>query len=375
VRFAVQRYGFALLAVAVSFLFTIYLELPALFFPAILVSAWYGGFGPGLLAVLFSLVARFLVVPAGFGSATTPLAKAAFLIIWTLAALCVTWLAARQRQVQHALRKAQEELELKVEERTRELYQANERLRELDRLKSMFIASMSHELRTPLNSVIGYSSVLLDEWMGPVNPEQRESLEGILRSGKHLLSLINDVIDVSKIEAGMIEVHPAEFDIADLVSEAAGGFTNEIRDKGLELQVHSVHQKVLSDRRRLLQCLLNLISNAVKYTERGSIRVEAALAASSPPEQEKCIEISVTDTGLGIKEEDRQRLFQPFIRLESSVSAKAGGTGLGLYLTKKLVTEVLQGRIGYQSSYRQGSRFILDLPVTYRPPASGPPGA
>lgn len=276
------------------------------------------------------------------------------------------------KRATQALRKAHEELEQKVIERTRELSAANVRLKELDRLKSMFIASMSHELRTPLNSVIGFSSILLEEWTGPLNGEQKESLEAILRSGKHLLSLINDVIDVSKIEAGMIESQVEEFDIADVLSEAAKTFTKEVKDKGLDLQVNSVHQTVRADRRRLLQCLLNLISNAVKFTEKGAISVVAAplgrprdgAPAGLPrPEDNGCVEISVSDTGIGIREEDLPQLFLPFVRLESPLRSKVPGTGLGLYLTKKLVSEILRGGISCQSRYEEGSTFVIRMPV------------
>lgn len=157
--------------------------------------------------------------------------------------------------------------------KTEELEQANIKLKDLDRLKSMFIASMSHELRTPLNSIIGFSSILHDGWIGPLNAEQKENLATILRSGKHLLSLINDVIDVSKIESGKIEISYADFDIYDVISEAVELFKKDVQDKGLELQVELIHHIMHTDRRRLLQCVVNLISNAVKFTEKGSVRV------------------------------------------------------------------------------------------------------
>ena len=263
-----------------------------------------------------------------------------------------------RKRATEALRKAHEELEQRVAERTRELSEANAKLQELDRLKSMFIASMSHELRTPLNSIIGFSSILLDQWTGPLNEEQKENLDAILRSGKHLLSLINDVIDVSKIEAGMIESHVEEFDIAGVLSEAAEMFTKEIHDKGLDLQADSIHQTVRADRRRLLQCLLNLISNAVKFTEKGSIQL-----AVRPVAEWKMVEISVEDTGMGIHEEDLPKLFQPFVRLVSLGQGVIPGTGLGLYLTKRLVVEVLKGEITCRSTYGKGSTFTMRIPT------------
>jgi len=242
--------------------------------------------------------------------------------------------------------------------KTLELEDANNKLKELDRLKSMFIASMSHELRTPLNSIIGFSSVLHDGWIGQVNAEQKENLATILRSGKHLLSLINDVIDVSKIESGKIEITHEDFDVYDVVSEAVELFKKDIQDKGLDLKVEPIHLAVHTDRRRLLQCLVNLISNAIKFTEKGSVRVTAKLIRSS-----EWIEISVEDTGIGIREEDLTRLFRAFVRLHSPLSTSVKGTGLGLSLTKKIVTEVLGGEISAQSVYGKGSRFVIRIPV------------
>jgi signal transduction histidine kinase len=264
------------------------------------------------------------------------------------------------QESQQALMNIVEDLNLK----TGELEQVNAKLKELDRLKSMFIASMSHELRTPLNSIIGFSSVILNEWIGRVNAEQKENLAIILRSGKHLLNLINDVIDVSKIEAGKIESAAEEFDLHDLISEAVSLVWKDMEEKGLDLQVAATHQQMHTDRRRLLQCVLNLMSNAVKFTGKGSVTVETRIV-HSPGEAPggEAAEISVTDTGIGIKEEDLERLFQPFVRLVSPAQATVPGTGLGLYLTRKLTAEVLKGDILVTSEYGTGSRFTIKLPV------------
>jgi PAS domain S-box-containing protein len=252
-----------------------------------------------------------------------------------------------------------------LNEKTEELEQSNAKLKELDQLKSMFIASMSHELRTPLNSVIGFSSVLLNEWVGPINAEQKENLAIILRSGKHLLSLINDVIDVSKIEAGKIESTPEEFDLHDLIFEAVSLVKKELGGKGLVLQVTSPSLLMFTDRQRLLQCVLNLLSNAVKFTEQGSVTLETRIERSPGATLEAGVaEISVTDTGIGIREEDIGKMFQPFVRFASPLQATIPGTGLGLYLTRKLAAEVLKGDILLTSEYGKGSRFTIRIPVS-----------
>ena len=248
-----------------------------------------------------------------------------------------------------------------LNQKTEELEQANARMQELDQLKSLFIASMSHELRTPLNSIIGFSSILKDEWLGPVNPEQKENLATILRSGKHLLNLINDVIDVSKIEAGKIEIRLEAFDLYDLLKEAVQYIENDIREKGLQLELQLLHHELRTDRRRLLQCVLNLLSNAVKFTEQGCITLSSSVEAAQPLKP-ACVVITVSDTGIGIADADTDRLFKPFVRLESPLQTLAPGTGLGLYLTKKLIEEVLDGSITCSSTLGAGSVFTLTIP-------------
>jgi len=248
--------------------------------------------------------------------------------------------------------------------RTEELRQANIKLREMDRLKSMFIASMSHELRTPLNSIIGFSSILLKEWCGPVNAEQKENLGTVLAAGKHLHLLINEVIDISKIEAGKLESIVTDFDIHDLVLEAQALIESERGGNGIKFSAAPLHRTLHTDRRRLLQCVINLLSNAAKFTLKGevSIRVEIIKARDGVPAADQA-EISVTDTGIGIKVEDLPRLFSPFTRLVSPLTEKTKGTGLGLYLVKKITTEILKGEVFVKSVYGQGSTFSLRIPT------------
>ncbi|MEJ2201884.1 MAG: ATP-binding protein, partial [Desulfuromonadaceae bacterium] len=268
-------------------------------------------------------------------------------------------LAAKRSELEDS-RRALMNLVEDLHSKTDELEQANIRLQEIDHLKSMFIASMSHELRTPLNSIIGFSSILLHQWIGPISPEQQENLAIILRCGKHLLSLINDVIDVAKIEAGKIDPNPEPFELAALIAEAVELVKPKLEEKELELQLQSSDLSLYTDRRRLLQCVLNLLSNAVKYTEKGRVKLTAkVIPDSSVGSPAGMVEICVADTGIGIKQEDFPHLFQPFVRLEHTRSSAIPGTGLGLYLSQKLATEVLKGEITFTSEYGRGSRFTL----------------
>lgn len=245
-----------------------------------------------------------------------------------------------------------------LKESTEALAHANEQLKEIDRLKSIFIASMSHELRTPLNSVIGFSSVLSNEWAGPVNEEQKTLLMTVNRAGKQLLSLINDVIDISKIESGKLDTHREDFDLHDVLTEAINSLAKEAADKQLDLTVEIPHLSMHSDRRRLLQCILNLLSNAIKFTPKGTVHLTARSIKDG-----KYVEISVEDTGLGIKKIDMPKLFHSFVRLESPLRSTVPGTGLGLYLTKKLARETLDGDVTAVSNYEIGSCFTLRIPV------------
>lgn len=255
-----------------------------------------------------------------------------------------------------ALRRAHEELEQKVIERTRELSEANMRLQELDRLKSMFIASMSHELRTPLNSIIGFTDMTLQGLSGELNSEQKDNISRVYQSAKHLLSLISDIIDISKIEAGRVEVYSEEFPLREMIDDAVVTIEPQLKEKGLTLEVGVLPDTMLNtDRKRLLQCLINFLSNAVKFTESGGITVV------SQATDEK-VSLSVSDTGIGIAEKDIPRLFEPFERLETRLKVKAGGTGLGLYLTKRIAADILRGNISVRSTEGLGSTFTIIIP-------------
>ncbi len=250
-----------------------------------------------------------------------------------------------QHQIEEELKKAKEEAEA-----------ANLHLQELDKLKSMFIATMSHELRTPLNSIIGFTGMMLQGISGEINERQADNLQRVYQSGKHLLSLISDIIDISKIEAGRIDVFPQNISLGDLINEAVTTIQREAEKKGLTVTIMtSSWPEIESDRKRLLQCVLNLLSNAVKYSELGKIEVNIT-------ELEQDVEISVRDTGIGISESDIPILFEAFERLESPLRITSGGTGLGLYLTKKIVQELLNGEISVRSTLGEGSIFTLSVP-------------
>ncbi len=270
------------------------------------------------------------------------------------------------KRAEEELEKYRRHLEELVKEQTRdlkarttELEEANIHLQEVDRLKSVFLASMSHELRTPLNSIIGFTGIILQGMAGEVNEEQSKQLTMTRNSASHLLSLINDVLDISKIEAGRVELSPEEFSLDDLVREAVETLSPTASAKGLELTMEIPEGITLfSDKRCTKQILMNLLSNAVKFTDQGSVKIAARFI------RDDNLEVRVTDTGVGIKKEDMGNLFQPFQQVDVSLTKKNEGTGLGLYLTKKLAT-ILRGDISVKCRYGKGSEFTFTVPLKY----------
>jgi PAS domain S-box-containing protein len=246
-----------------------------------------------------------------------------------------------------------------LEERNRELRSANERLSELDRLKSRFIANMSHELRTPLNSIIGLAQILADGLIGELDEQQREFAEDIHSSGQHLLSLINDILDMSKIEAGQMDIHPQPFDFAELAAEAVDTVQTMIERKGQHLSLEVEPGLSLNaDRFRIKQVLLNLLSNAHKFTpEGGSIAFRA-----SALEDGSALLVEVGDTGIGITPDDIDLLFQEFRQADETTTREVEGTGLGLAISRHLV-EMHGGTIWVESQAGEGSTFSLLLPL------------
>jgi signal transduction histidine kinase len=264
-----------------------------------------------------------------------------------------------RKRVEEALRKAHNELELKVAERTKELMQANIRLKELDRLKTMFIASVSHELRTPLNSIIGLTGIILQGISGEITEDQRKELTMVKNSADHLSVLINDVIDVSEIEADQIELAIEELDLADLIQEVRDSFKVAVDEKGLKMSLKTPERLIIkSDSRRAKQVIINLVSNAVKFTDKGEIAINAA-------KKDKGVEVSVADTGIGIKKENMKKLFKQFSRIHIAGRTRREGTGLGLYLSKK-IADLLGGEIKVKSEFGKGSKFAFILPLKYK---------
>lgn len=237
-----------------------------------------------------------------------------------------------------------------------QLAKANEELRRADRMKSEFLAVMSHELRTPLNSIIGFASVLRQDRRRVLDEDQKKQLHLIHASGKHLLNLINDVLDLSRIEAGRTEIEPEEFSADEAIQEAVRSVELLATNKRLQLRCDlDAKEPVYTDRKRLTQVVLNLLSNAIKFTARGTVTVQTRRDGSQ-------LVVTITDTGIGIGRADQELLFRPFSQVEGSTRRRYEGTGLGLYLCKKLV-RLLGGDISLSSELGRGATFSFHIPV------------
>jgi PAS domain S-box-containing protein len=234
-----------------------------------------------------------------------------------------------------------------------------ERLREVDRLKSQFLANMSHELRTPLNSIIGYAEVLLDGIDGDLSEEAIEDVQAIHGGGKHLLTIINDILDLAKIEAGQMFMDRQEADLTRAVDEVVNTVNILAKNKGIDLNVEVEGEipTVFGDPIRLKQIILNLVNNAIKFTEQGSVTINLGMMNDNNQ-----VVVSVRDTGIGMTQEDMAGLFQQFHQVDGSATRRAGGTGLGLVITRHLV-HMHEGEIYVDSQKGTGSTFWFTLPV------------
>jgi PAS domain S-box-containing protein len=263
----------------------------------------------------------------------------------------------QRRVAEQELRKLNLELEERIATRTKELAAAMIKALESDRLKSAFLAAMSHELRTPLNSIIGFTGVILQGMAGPLNEEQTKQLNMIRDSARHLLALINDVLDISKIEAGQLEILKRPFDIRQAIESALRVVHPLAQKKNLHL-VTSIGPGVgmlNNDRRRVEQVLINLINNAIKFTEHGAVRIECQIRSG-------WLETRIHDEGIGIKPEDRDRLFKPFQQIDTGLARSHEGTGLGLAICQRLVS-AMGGEITVKSQWGMGSTFQFTLPL------------
>jgi signal transduction histidine kinase/CheY-like chemotaxis protein len=269
-------------------------------------------------------------------------------------------------------KKLEEEVKRKtalLNERTRLmnlLERANKDLRALDKLKSTFLANMSHELRTPMNAIIGYTDLLIDGVDGPVNEEQTKSLNKVTTNARHLLQLINDVLDISKIEAGKMKINPKELDLKWLVASATTAFEPQMKMKGITLTVDIPDglPLVYGDEDRVKEILINFFSNAIKFTQKGGITISARISERGvkPGEQPFFMEICVEDTGIGIKEEDIGKIFDKFVQVDLTTIRQYEGTGLGLSIARGLVS-LHKGIIWVTSKVGEGSTFCFTLPL------------
>ncbi|TMA26017.1 MAG: PAS domain-containing protein [Deltaproteobacteria bacterium] len=272
--------------------------------------------------------------------------------------------ALEKARLYEQLKAASAQLEERVREATAELVRRNELLQRQhlaleqgSQLKSQFLANMSHEFRTPLNAILGYTSMLLGGVSGAVTPPQKVKLERIDSNGKHLLSIINDILDISRIEAGKMPLHLEEFELPTLIGELLAE-VEPLLQKAKLRTVTEIDElpPLLSDRQKVKQIVLNLLTNAIKFTPQGLVRVRATTDA------DECNAlISVQDTGIGIAEQDHEEVFEDFRQADNSVTREYGGAGLGLSICRRLAT-MLGGRIELQSKLGQGSTFTLVIP-------------
>jgi len=241
------------------------------------------------------------------------------------------------------------------------LLEKNAELERARLIKDRFLATMSHELRTPLNAILGFSGTLLMGLPGPLNEEQTKQLQTVQSSGKHLLSLINDLLDLAKVESGEVTLNLEPVVCQIVVEEVHTTLRPLAETKGLQFRIKVPdHEVVLNtDRRALSQILINLTNNAIKFTEQGEVRIELE---HQKHDREPVVSISVHDAGVGIRAQDHAKLFQAFAQIDDGQRRRYEGTGLGLHLSQRLA-ELLGGQISFESEFGKGSTFTLSLPL------------
>ncbi len=261
-----------------------------------------------------------------------------------------------RKQAEDRLRAVREQYTAELSAKNEQLEARNREVEKANRLKSEFLASMSHELRTPLHTILGFSELLAEEAEGPLNAKQKRFLGHVLQDSRHLLELINEVLDLSKIESGRLELQLEPFDFSDCVEEVVAAIRNQSEEKRIRLENRNIYRGPLNaDRLRVKEVLYNLLSNAIKFTEiDGSVWVESLA-------QNGFLQITVGDTGIGIVPEEQEAVFEKFYQVADTHGMRAG-TGLGLSITKSLI-ELHGGTIWVESQLAQGSRFIFTLPL------------
>jgi signal transduction histidine kinase len=257
-------------------------------------------------------------------------------------------------------------LEQELAQTRQELAEARRQLREADRLKTEFIATVSHELRTPLNSIIGFAKLLLKQQIGPLNSIQQTDISLIYDSAQHLLSLVNDILDLSKIEAGKIRLDLEWVSVEEIIVGVVASTYILIEGKPIELkeEIEANLPRVYVDRSRIRQIVINILSNAAKFTDAGSISLRIHKITKN---KQDYVCFSVKDTGIGIAAEDMDKVFEAFRQIDSSLARRAEGTGLGMPISYRLVT-LHGGELWVESQVDQGSTFSFTIP--FQPPAS-----
>lgn len=343
------RYGFAVLVSFLAFFITNLLfpllQSPVFILPlfAVMISALYGGGGPGLLAALLSGASFvYYFMPLTFYPSAHSSGDLIRLSLFVIFSLLVNWISASFRSAKRRAEAARAEAE------------------EANSYKSRLVANVSHDLRTPLNAIIGYTQLLRDGTYGPVQEDQARALEGVGRNAGDLLKMVNNILDLAKVESGRMSVAPAPVEISLLIKEILSEIKPLSDQKGLSLQCRlpDALPIIESDAMKIKQILVNLLSNAIKFTDHGEITIIA-----KDREERKGVEIGVRDTGVGIPAEALPKVFEVFYQVEGMDKPK--GSGLGLAIVKDLA-HLLAGEIEVDSEYGKGSTFTLFLP--YRIP-------